>query len=44
MTRLIILPPAASYLKKLEEKPLKDRFQAAIDQLLLANKKRLIMS
>jgi len=35
MTRLIILPPAARYLKKLKEKPLKDKFQAAIDQLLL---------
>jgi len=35
MTRLIILPPAARYLKKLKEKLLKDKFQAAIDQLLL---------
>jgi len=35
MAKLIILPPAARYLKKLKEKPLKDKFQAAIDQLLL---------
>jgi mRNA-degrading endonuclease RelE of RelBE toxin-antitoxin system len=35
MAKLIILPPAARYLKKLKEKPLKDKFQAAIDQILL---------
>ncbi|MEL7566562.1 MAG: type II toxin-antitoxin system RelE/ParE family toxin [Dehalobacterium sp.] len=35
MTKLIILPPAAHYLKKLKEKPLKDKFQATIDQILL---------
>lgn len=35
MAKLIILPPAARYLKKLKEKPLKDKFQAIIDQLLL---------
>lgn len=35
MAKLIIFPPAARYLKKLREKPLKDKFQAAIDQLLL---------
>jgi len=35
MAKLIILPPAARYLKKLKEKPLKGKFQAAIDQLLL---------
>jgi mRNA-degrading endonuclease RelE of RelBE toxin-antitoxin system len=35
MAKLIILPPAARYLKKLKEKPLKDKFQAVIDQLLL---------
>lgn len=31
MAKLIILPPAARYLKKLKEKPLKGKFQAAID-------------
>lgn len=35
MAKLIILPPAARYLKKLKEKPLKDMFKAIIDQLLL---------
>ena len=35
MTKLVILPPAARYFKKLKEKPLKDKFQAVIDQLLL---------
>jgi len=35
MTKIVILPPAARYLKKLKEKPLKDKFQAVIDQLLL---------
>ena len=35
MAKLIILPPAARYLKKLKEKPLKHKFQTAIDQLLL---------
>ena len=34
MAKIIILPPAARYLKKLREKPLKDKFQAAIDQIL----------
>ncbi len=33
MAKLIILPPAARYLKKLNEKTLKDKFQAAIDQI-----------
>jgi len=33
MAKLIILPPAARYLKKLKEKSLKDKFQAAIDQV-----------
>ncbi len=33
MAKLIILPPAARYLKKLKEKALKDKFQAAIDQV-----------
>lgn len=36
MAKLIILPPAARYLKKLKEKSLKDKFQAAIDQILKA--------
>jgi len=35
MTKLVILPPAARYLKKLKEKPLKEKFRAAIDQLQL---------
>lgn len=34
MAKLIILPPAARYLKKLKEKSLKDKFRAAIDQIL----------
>lgn len=34
MAKLIILHPAARYLKKLKEKSLKDKFQAAIDQIL----------
>ena len=33
MAKLVILPPAARYLKKLKEKSLKDKFQAAIDQV-----------
>lgn len=35
MAKLIILPPAARYLKKIKEKPLKDKFQSAIGQILL---------
>ncbi len=35
MAKLIILPPAARYLKKLKEKPLKEKFETIIDQLLL---------
>jgi mRNA interferase RelE/StbE len=35
MANLIILPPAARYLKKLKEQPLKNKFQAIIDQILL---------
>ena len=34
MAKLIILPPAARYLKKLKDKSLKNKFQAAIDQIL----------
>jgi addiction module RelE/StbE family toxin len=34
MAKLIILPPAARYLKKLKEKPLKARFQIVIDELI----------
>lgn len=34
MLRLVILPPAACYLKKLKEKSLKDKFQDAINQIL----------
>jgi mRNA interferase RelE/StbE len=33
MTKLIILPPAARYLKKIKDKPLKDKFRAAMDQI-----------
>ncbi|MDK2821936.1 MAG: mRNA interferase RelE/StbE [Clostridia bacterium] len=34
MHKLIILPPAARYLKKLKEKPLKAAFQKAVDEIL----------
>lgn len=34
MYRLVILPPAARFLKKLKEKPLKAAFQKAIDEIL----------
>lgn len=34
MYRLIILPPAARFLKKLKEKPLKIAFQKAVDEIL----------
>ena len=33
MTKLVILPPAARYLKKIKDKPLKDKFRAAMDQI-----------
>ena len=35
MVKLVILPPAARYLKKLKEKTLREKFQSAIDQLIL---------
>jgi len=35
MHKLIILPPAARFLKKLKEKPLKAAFQKAVDEILL---------
>ena len=35
MAKLLILPPAARFLKKIKEKPLKDKYQAVIDQLFL---------
>lgn len=35
MTKLIILPPAAHYLKKIKDKALKAAFQNTIDALLL---------
>lgn len=35
MYKLIILPPAARFLKKLKEKPLKAAFQKAVDKMLL---------
>ncbi|MDI3537431.1 MAG: mRNA interferase RelE/StbE [Eubacteriaceae bacterium] len=34
MHKLIILPPAARFLKKLKEKPLKAAFQRAVDEIL----------
>jgi len=34
MYKLIILPPAARFLKKLKEKPLKAAFQKAADEIL----------
>jgi mRNA-degrading endonuclease RelE of RelBE toxin-antitoxin system len=34
MYKLIFLPPATRYLKKLKEKPLKATFQKAIDEIL----------
>ena len=35
MTRLIILPPAAKYLKKIKDKNLKLEYQKAIDKVLI---------
>jgi len=34
MHKLIILPPAARFLKKLKEKPLKAAFQNTVDEIL----------
>lgn len=34
MYKLIILPSAARFLKKLKEKPLKAAFQKAVDEIL----------
>ena len=34
MHKLIILPPAAHFLKRIKEKPLKFAFQKAIDEIL----------
>jgi len=34
MNRLVILPAAARYLKKIKEKPLKDLFQQTVDMIL----------
>jgi len=34
MRKLIILPPAAQFLKKIKEKPLKLAFQKAIDNII----------
>jgi mRNA interferase RelE/StbE len=34
MYRLVILPPAARFLKRLKEQPLKKAFQNAIDEIL----------
>ena len=35
MAKLIILPPAARYLKKLKDKQLKMAYQKAMDQILI---------
>ena len=35
MAKLLILPPAVHFLKKIKEKALKDKYQAVIDQLLI---------
>lgn len=35
MTKLIILPPAAKYLKKIKDKNLKMEYQKAIDYILI---------
>lgn len=35
MLKLIILPPAARFLKKLKEKPLKNLFQKTVDEILI---------
>jgi len=34
MHKLVILPPAARYLKKIKEKPLMAAFQKAVDEIL----------
>lgn len=33
--KLIILPPAARFLKKLKEKPLKNLFQKTVDEIIM---------
>ena len=35
MLKLIVLPPAARFLKKLKEKPLRDIFQKTVDEILI---------
>lgn len=35
MPKLVILPPAARFLKKLKEKPLKDLFRKTVDEILI---------
>ncbi len=35
MYRLVVLPPAARFLKKLKEKPLKLAFQNVVDEILI---------
>ena len=35
MTKLIVLPPAAKYIKKLKDKKLKSLYKAAIDEILV---------
>lgn len=35
MLKLIVLPPAARFIKKLKEKPLKNLFQKTVDKILI---------
>lgn len=35
MYRIIVLPPAAKFLKKLKDKKLKEKYQEAIDQIII---------
>ena len=35
MLKLIVLPPAARFLKKIKEKPLKNLFQKTVDEILI---------
>jgi len=37
MTKLIVLPPAAKFLKKIKDKNLKMEYQKAIDSILMDN-------
>lgn len=35
MTKLVVLPPAAKFIKKIKDKRLKEEFQIAIDKILM---------